>query len=101
MNNLKIKFIWFVFFISPFCYSQNDSTAVESKDILDVIRKIFKKDDSISKQRKLAFSLLPVPVGANNSNGLVISFLTTFYLGEDHEATNMSQVSFSPYFSFS
>lgn len=103
MSKLKIKFIWFVFFISPFCYSQNDSTTVERKDILDVIRKIFKKNDSanIQKDRKLAFSLLPVPIGANNSNGLVVSFLTTFYLGEDHETTNMSQVSFSPYFSFS
>ena len=103
MNRLKIKFIWFVFFISPFCYSQNDSTAVERKDILDVIRKVFKKNDSVSSQkdRKLAFSLLPVPIGANNSNGLVVSFLTTFYLGKDYETTNMSQVSFSPYFSFS
>ncbi|MDQ6471019.1 hypothetical protein RB619_10235 [Flavobacterium sp. LHD-80] len=103
MSSLKIKFILFVIFISPFCYSQNDSTAVESQDILDVVYKIFKKNDSIAvrKDRKLAFSLLPVPVGANNSNGLVVSFLTTFYLGEDHETTNMSQVSFSPYFSFS
>ena len=32
--------------------------------------------------------------------GLVVSFLTTFYLGENHEKTKMSQVTFSPYFSF-
>ncbi|MBE8727040.1 hypothetical protein C4F50_19150 [Flavobacterium sp. KB82] len=71
-------------------------------DILDVIHKIFDKNDSIKKdrQKKIAFSLLPVPVDVNSSTGLVVSFLTTFYLGEDHEKTKMSQVTFSPYFSF-
>ncbi|WP_125723221.1 BamA/TamA family outer membrane protein [Flavobacterium ustbae] len=73
-----------------------------TRDILDVIHKIFDKQDTIRPERKkkLTFSLLPVPVGVNSSNGLVVSFLTTFYLG-DAETTKMSQITFSPYFSFS
>nr|MBU3862036.1 BamA/TamA family outer membrane protein [Flavobacterium sp. MC2016-06] len=87
----------------PFCYSQNDSIVIEKKDIRDVLYKIFNKNDSIKKyqDKKLAFSLLPVPLDVNSSSGLVISFLTSFYLGDDHEKTKMSQVTFSPYFSFS
>ncbi|WP_347049954.1 hypothetical protein [Flavobacterium olei] len=103
MNNLKFKFTIILVLIASFGCAQNDSTAVGTRDILDVIHKIFNKGDTIQKrdQKKVAFSLLPVPVGVNSSSGLVISFLTTFYLGEDHEKTKMSQVTFSPYFSFS
>lgn len=43
--------------------------------------------------------MLPVPIDANKSAGLVVSFLTTFYLG-DSKTTKMSQITFSPYFSF-
>lgn len=102
MNSLKIRYILILFLIGSFCQAQNDSTAVETRDILDVIHKIFDKQDTIrpERKRKLTFSLLPVPVGVNSSNGLVVSFLTTFYLG-DAEKTKMSQVTFSPYFSFS
>ena len=103
MNVLKVGFVLFVLLATSFCYAQNDTIVVQKKDILDVLYKIFNKNDSIRKDndKHIAFSLLPVPVGANSNNGLVISFLTTFYLGEDHEKTKMSQVSFSPYFSFS
>jgi len=53
------------------------------KDILDVLYKLFHKNDSlrINPDKKVAFSLLPVPIDANKSAGLVVSFLTTFYLG--------------------
>lgn len=103
MNSLKIKFILLFLFVIPFCYSQNDSVVMPKRDILDVLHKIFHKNDSIEKFRdkKLAFSLLPVPIDANANTGLVVSFLTSFYLGDDHEKTKMSQVTFSPYFSFS
>ncbi|UWY28262.1 hypothetical protein [Flavobacterium sp. TR2] len=102
MNNLKIKYVLVLLMVGSFCQAQNDSTAVETRDILDVIHKIFDKQDTIrpDRKRKLTFSLLPVPVGVNSSNGLVVSFLTTFYLG-DAERTKMSQITFSPYFSFS
>lgn len=102
MNGLKIKYVLVLLFIGSFCQAQNDSTVVGSRDILDVIHRLFYKQDTIRPEtkRKVAFSLLPVPVGVNSSNGLVVSFLTTFYLG-DHEKTKMSQITFSPYFSFS
>lgn len=102
MSNLKIIYVFCFCLISSFCNAQSDSLTVGNQDILDVIHKIFDKNDTIKKdkQKKLAFSLLPVPVDVNSSTGLVVSFLTTFYLGEDHEKTKMSQVTFSPYFSF-
>lgn len=84
-----------------FCYSQNDSVANNKKDILDVLYKLFHKNDSLARNpdKKVAFSLLPVPIDADKNAGLVVSFLTTFYLG-DRKTTSMSQVTFSPYFSF-
>lgn len=99
MNSLRIVS---ALLIASFCNAQNDSISMGNRDILDVIHRIFDKNDTIKKdnQKKLAFSLLPVPVDVNSSTGLVVSFLTTFYLGEDHQKTKMSQVTFSPYFSF-
>ncbi|KQO21454.1 hypothetical protein ASF10_11900 [Flavobacterium sp. Leaf82] len=101
MKNVKSLILLFFFFLSSLCYSQNDSISNNEKDILDVLYKLFHKNDStrINPDKKVAFSLLPVPIDANKSAGLVVSFLTTFYLG-DSNTTKMSQVSFSPYFSF-
>ena len=101
MKNLKSLIVLFFFFLTSFCYSQNDSIVNNKKDILDVLYKLFHKNDSLrmNPDKKVAFSLLPVPIDANKSAGLVVSFLTTFYLG-DSNTTKMSQVVFSPYFSF-
>lgn len=101
MKNIKSLIILFFFFLSSFCHSQNDTIPNNEKDILDVLYKLFHKNDSlrINPDKKVAFSLLPVPIDANKNAGLVVSFLTTFYLG-DSKTTKMSQVSFSPYFSF-
>lgn len=101
MRDAKLLFGFFFFFQMHLCYCQNDSIYNDKKDILDVLYKLFNKNDSLRKNqdKKIAFSLLPVPLDANKSAGLVVSFLTTFYLG-DSETTKMSQVSFSPYFSF-
>jgi hypothetical protein len=99
----QVKYLVVFFFLTSFCYSQKDSITMEKKDILDVYYKLFHKNDSvkIAKDKKVVFSLLPVPTDANSNSGLVISFLTTFYLGDNYETTKMSQVSFAPYFSFS
>lgn len=101
MKNAKLLLGFFFFFQMHFGYSQNDSISNNNKDILDVLYKLFNKNDSLRKNqdKKIAFSLLPVPIDANKNAGLVVSFLTTFYLG-DSNTTKMSQVSFSPYFSF-
>lgn len=100
MKNVKILLGLFFFFQIQFCHCQTDSIS-NNKDILDVLYKLFHKNDSVRKNqdKKIAFSLLPVPIDANKNAGLVVSFLTTFYLG-DSNTTKMSQVSFSPYFSF-
>ncbi|MFH6934634.1 hypothetical protein [Flavobacterium sp. FlaQc-30] len=101
MKKAKLILVLFFFFGMPFCYAQNDSISNNQKDILDVLYKLFHKNDSvrIKPEKKVAFSLLPVPIDANKSAGLVVSFLTTFYLG-DSKTTRMSQITFSPYFSF-
>lgn len=101
MKNAKLLLGFFFFFQMHFGYSQNDSISNNNKDILDVLYKLFNKNDSLRKNqdKKIAFSLLPVPIDANKNAGLVVSFLTTFYLGNSN-TTKMSQVSFSPYFSF-
>ncbi|SEN84049.1 hypothetical protein SAMN05444671_2229 [Flavobacterium sp. CF108] len=101
MKNAKLLLGFFFFFQMHFSYCQNDSISHNNKDILDVLYKLFNKNDSLRKNqdKKIAFSLLPVPIDANKNAGLVVSFLTTFYLG-DSNTTKMSQVSFSPYFSF-
>ncbi|MCP2027636.1 hypothetical protein L1276_002796 [Flavobacterium sp. HSC-32F16] len=101
MKNAKLLLCFFFFFQMQFSYCQNDSISHNNKDILDVLYKLFNKNDSLRKNqdKKIAFSLLPVPIDANKNAGLVVSFLTTFYLG-DSNTTKMSQVSFSPYFSF-
>ena len=103
MRNIRIKYIIVFLLLHSFCFAQQDSLASGKKDILDVYYKVFHKNDStkVNKDKKVAFSLLPVPTDANSNSGLVISFLTTFYLGDDYETTKMSQVSFAPYFSFS
>ncbi|MEZ0182923.1 hypothetical protein AB9T89_11815 [Flavobacterium oncorhynchi] len=101
MKKAKLLLVLFFFFGISFCYAQNDSISNNQKDILDVLYKLFHKNDSvrIKPEKKIAFSLLPVPIDANKSAGLVVSFLTTFYLGES-KTTKMSQITFSPYFSF-
>ncbi|WKL50292.1 hypothetical protein Q1W71_11050 [Flavobacterium pectinovorum] len=101
MKSLKFIFTLFFFLMISFCYSQNDIIENKKKDILDVLYRLFDKNDSISRNsdKKVAFSLLPVPIDSDKNAGLVVSFLTTFYLG-DRETTKMSQITFSPYFSF-
>jgi hypothetical protein len=101
MKSLKFIVTLFFFLMISFCYSQNDTIENNKKDILDVLYKLFDKNGSMSRNsdKKVAFSLLPVPIDSDKNAGLVVSFLTTFYLG-DRETTKMSQVTFSPYFSF-
>ncbi|WP_242412084.1 hypothetical protein [Flavobacterium sp. Root186] len=101
MKNAKLLLGFFFFFQMHFGYCQNDSISNNNKDILDVLYKLFNKNDSLRKNqdKKIAFSLLPVPIDSDKNAGLVVSFLTSFYLG-DTKTTKMSQISFSPYFSF-
>lgn len=110
MNYLQLRSVLSFLFFTCFCYSQNDSITHKkdslvhnSKDIIDVYKKIFSKNDTVrhDAKKKIAFSLSPIPVEGNGETKIIVSFLSTFYLGDDHEKTKMSQVVFSPYFSFS
>lgn len=98
---LKISFL--LFFVTTLAQAQKiDSLIVNSRDITDILRELFnKKDTTKLDNKKVAYSFLPVPVDATANTGLVVSLMTSFYLGEDHEKTKMSQVTFAPYFSFS
>jgi len=91
----------FFFFSINVCYSQNDTIINNSRDIQDIYKKYFLKDKPFEKpnNKSVAFSLMPLPSG-NTEGGLVISFLTTFYLGNDKVKTKMSEIIFTPYFSF-
>lgn len=61
-------------------------------------KRYFSKDDTVrhDAKKKIAFSLSPIPVEGNGETKIIVSFLSTFYLGDDHEKTKMSQVVFSP-----
>ena len=92
-----------LFFFTSSCFSQNDSIKNNSVDVRDFYKKYFLKgkDFKHTTDKKVAFSLIPLPSETNTEVGLVISFLTTFYLGHNKETTKMSEVSFTPNFSFS
>jgi len=100
MNYFARATVFFFFFISA-CYSQNDTVKNNTKDIRDIYKKYFLKENAFekTKDKSIAFSLMPLP-SENTDGGLVISFLTTFYLGNDKEKTKMSEIIFTPYFSF-
>ncbi|UOK41137.1 MULTISPECIES: hypothetical protein [Flavobacterium] len=101
MNHLFVAILAIFLFSTDIGYSQSDSIKYNSKDIRDIYKKIFVKNDSINKfkDKRIAFSLFPSPAGSDAGGGFVISFLTTFYLGEDTKNTRMSEVIFTPYFS--
>lgn len=96
------KYVVFALLIFSVCFGQNNYQFEKQRDVKMIYKKLFFKSDSLRnrKHRKLVFSLLPAPANGDGQNGLLISFLTTFYLGEDRENTKISEVSFAPYFSF-
>lgn len=98
----KIIYIAFVVLTVSFCFGQEDSLYNNQRDVKMIYKKLFFKPDTINKdlEKKVVFSLLPAPADNGGQEGLVVSFLTTFYLGNDIENTKMSEVSFAPYLSF-
>ena len=106
MNTFIFKIALFfcsLFFLHGF--SQSDSTMVKQRDLKDVYFKVFKKElinsNLSTEDKKAVFSLIPTQQSnAGSGRALVISFVTSFWLSEK-ENTNMSIVSFTPYFTFS
>lgn len=91
-----------LFLVTSFANAQKlDSLVVNSEDITDIMRTLFNKQDTTKlDNKKVAYSLLPIPIDATVNTGLVVSLMTSFYLGDNREETRMSQVSFAPSFSF-
>lgn len=101
-----IKRNWFLFFVlasSLSAYSQKIDLRSDSLDMKNILKSIFVKKDTAKKKEpsKIAFSLMPAPDLKSAEGGLVVSFVTTFFLDENHETTKMSEVYFTPTTSFS
>ncbi len=101
----KLVFLYcFGIIILDSVLAQNPDTLVKQKDLIDVTREVFGKlpftDEEQSKRdsNKVYFSIIPGP--SSSGNGFVTAFVAAFYLG-DKKTTNMSNVYFTPYFTFS
>lgn len=102
MNWFACKITVMLFFITSLTQAQKiDSLLVNSRDITDILRELFNKQDTTQlNNKKVAYSFLPVPIDGTSNTGLIVSFMSSFYLGEDHDKTKMSQVTFAPSFTF-
>jgi len=93
----------YVIFISISCFSQKIDFKSKDLDGKQIFNHLFIKKDSLQKKvrkSKIGFSLIPAPDLKSSEGGLVLSFVTTFFLGENHESTKMSEVYFTPTTSF-
>lgn len=85
---------------------EDTSRIVYKRDLIDVFRKWFGKDPftaSEEKKRdstKLSFSIIPAFGVAGAEKGVVTSMNAAFFLGP-RQTTNLSNVYFTPYFTFS
>ena len=104
MSLLKIKiFLFFLLTSSLSTFSQKIDFRSDDIDLKQILESIFVNADSIKKnedQSKVAFSLIPAPDLKSAEGGLVVSFVTTFFLDENHDNTKMSEVYFTPTTSF-
>ena len=104
MRRLSFGMFLLLLLLSNTSVAQSDSIYRGTRDINDYLRQLFSKKhktDSVEvDNKKVAFSLLPAPVDANANTGLVVSFVSSFNLGEEGTDTKMSQVNFAPSFSF-
>lgn len=100
----KQNFLFFIILISSFSsFSQKIDFRSEDIDLKQILESIFINPDSVKKkedQSKVAFSLIPAPDLKSSEGGIVLSFVTTFYMDNDHEKTKMSEVYFTPTTSF-
>jgi outer membrane protein assembly factor BamA len=104
MGFIKHNSLLFIVLISSFSsYSQKIDFKSDNLDVKYILKTIFYPNDSIKKSEdpnKVAFSLIPAPDLNSANGGVVVSFVTTFYMGHDHEKTKMSEVYFTPTTSF-
>lgn len=100
----KHKLLLFFVLLSSFSmFSQKIDLRSNDVDIRQILLSIFTDNDSIKKEEdhgKIAFSLVPAPDMKSAEGGLVVSFVTTFFMDENHDTTKMSEVYFTPTTSF-
>jgi len=77
---------------------------VEQKDLIDIARSLVKiktvRPDSADKKKKFYFSIFPVSTSMQGpGKALITSTTAGFYMGP-RATTNLSSISFAPYFNF-
>jgi outer membrane protein assembly factor BamA len=94
--------LFFVVLFSFSSFSQKIDFRSNDLDGKQILKSIFSKNDSLKTKepKKIAFSLMPAPDMKSTENGLVVSFVTTFFLDKNHQTTKMSEVYFTPTTSF-
>jgi len=104
MGFIKHNLLLFFVLLSSFSlFSQKIDLRSKDVDIKQILLSIFTDNDSVKKEEdhgKIAFSLIPAPDMKSAEGGLVVSFVTTFFMDENHDTTKMSEVYFTPTTSF-
>jgi outer membrane protein assembly factor BamA len=103
MNFIKQKlFLFLVFIASVSSFSQKIDFRSNDLDGKQILKTFFSKKDTLTTKApsKIAFSLIPAPDLKSAQGGLVVSFVTTFFMDKNHETTKMSEVYFTPTTSF-
>jgi hypothetical protein len=80
-----------------------DSSAVQQKDLIDIVFKLFKaeKAQENREKRKVLFSIIPLASVSGGGRQVVVSSVNAaFYLGPS-STTNISTINFIPYTNFS
>jgi outer membrane protein assembly factor BamA len=98
----QIFFLFLVFITSISSFSQKIDFRSNDLDGKKILKTLFSSKDTLKTKEpsKIAFSLMPAPDMKSSEGGLVVSFVTTFFLDENHETTKMSEIYFTPTTSF-
>lgn len=95
-------FLFLVFITSGSSFSQKIDLKSNDLDGKKILKTFFSNKDTVKTKEpgKIAFSLIPAPDMKSSEGGLVVSFVTTFFMDKNHETTKMSEVYFTPTTSF-
>jgi outer membrane protein assembly factor BamA len=98
----QIFLLFFVLVFSVSSIAQRIDFKSEDLDGKKILKTFFLSKDTLKTKEssKIAFSLMPAPDLKSAKGGLVVSFVTTFFLDQNHETTKMSEVYFTPTTSF-
>lgn len=96
------RFLFLLFFLISLRSFAQDSTINSQRDFIDVVKHKMKPQSGKRGRRykNTTFAVLPIPYDKSQGGALVTTFVTSFYLG-DPDSTNISNVFFAPYFTWS